>query len=312
MHSWDFQSPGLIAFGEGKAACVGPLVKNRISGKILLVTGPVLLRTGAVEPVLQSLREADVSFALHAETSGEPTSRHVEDALALFRRENCTALVACGGGGPMDLAKAVSLLHANGGSPADYARKVLDALLSNYFNYYGERHVDSDLFPNNAVNVSVDNYEYVDCVEMLRTNANESIGYLNKRAEEKYDFYSVKTGYSFADLADCYNYLKNNNLSDLYAYIIANKLVKDCDVMINKKQNDALQYQLQIDSLTKNISKAKSIIDQFGDKTIEGQFRQHKQRTRGKRRQLDGDYHGRRERLGQQFHYGEPRYYDNL
>lgn len=105
---------------------------------------------------------------------------------------------------------------------------------------------------------------------MLRTNANESIGYLNKRAEEKYDFYSVKTGYSFADLADCYNYLKNNNLSDLYAYIIANKLVKDCDVMINKKQNDALQYQLQIDSLTKNISKAKSIIDQFGDKTIEG------------------------------------------
>lgn len=39
---------------------------------------------------------------------------------------------------------------------------------------------------------------------------------------------------------DCYNYLKNNNLSDLYAYIIANKLVKDCDVMINKKQNDAL------------------------------------------------------------------------
>ena len=151
-----------------------------------------------------------------------------------------------------------------------YARRVLDSLLSNYFKYYGEQHVDTELFPNNAVNVSVDNYEYVDCVEMLRTNANESIGYLNKRAEEKYDFYSVKTGYSFADLADCYNYLKNNNLSDLYAYIIANKLVKDCDVMMNKKQNDALQYQLQIDSLTKNISEAKSIIDQFGDKTIEG------------------------------------------
>lgn len=115
MHSWDFQSPGLLAFGEGKAACIGSLVKSRISGKILLITGPVLLRTGAVEPVLRSLREAGVPFALHAETSGEPTSRHAEDALALFRRENCTALVACGGGGPMDLAKAVSLLHANGG-----------------------------------------------------------------------------------------------------------------------------------------------------------------------------------------------------
>ena len=153
---------------------------------------------------------------------------------------------------------------------SDYARRVLDSLLSNYFKCYGERHVDAELFPNNAVNVSASNYEYVDCVEMLRVNANESIGYLNKRAEEKYGFYSVKTGYSFSDLANSYNYIKNNSLSDLYAYIIANKLVKDCDVLIDKKENDALQYQIQIDSLTKNITEAKDIIDQFGDKTIEG------------------------------------------
>ena len=76
-----------------------------------------------MEPVLRSLREAGVPFAPTPKPAASSTSRHAEDALALFRRENCTALVACGGGGPMDLAKAVSLLHANGGSPADYARK---------------------------------------------------------------------------------------------------------------------------------------------------------------------------------------------
>ena len=123
MHAWNFRTPGLIAFGEGKAARIGALVKGRTSGKVLLVTGPVLLRTGVVEPVLQSLRKAGVPFALYAETSGEPTSRHADEALALFRREDCAALVACGGGGPMDLAKAVSLLHANNGNPRDYARK---------------------------------------------------------------------------------------------------------------------------------------------------------------------------------------------
>ena len=123
MHAWNFRTPVLIAFGEGKAARIGALVKGRTSGKVLLVTGPVLLRTGVVEPVLQSLRKAGVPFALYAETSGEPTSRHADEALALFRREDCAALVACGGGGPMDLAKAVSLLHANNGNPRDYARK---------------------------------------------------------------------------------------------------------------------------------------------------------------------------------------------
>ena len=137
---------------------------------------------------------------------------------------------------------------------ADYARKVLDALLSNYFNYYGERHVDSDLFPNNAVNVSVDNYEYIDCVEMLRVYANDSTVYLNRKAGEKYGFYSVQTGYSFSDLVYSYRFLENNSLNDLYAFIINHALVKDRDVLIDKKQNEVLQYQLQIDSLNKNIA----------------------------------------------------------
>lgn len=153
----------------------------------------------------------------------------------------------------------------------DYARRVLDSILSNYFRYYGEQHVDASIFPNNAINVSVDNYEYIDCVEMLRTTANESASYLNEKSDEKSSFYSVKTGYSFSDLARRYTYIKNNSLSDLYAYIIEHQLVKDCDVFIDKKQNDALQYQIQINSLMKNIDEAKDIIDQFGDKTLEGE-----------------------------------------
>ena len=32
MHAWNFRTPGLIAFGEGKAARIGALVKGRTSG----------------------------------------------------------------------------------------------------------------------------------------------------------------------------------------------------------------------------------------------------------------------------------------
>lgn len=152
----------------------------------------------------------------------------------------------------------------------DYARKVLDSLLSNYFDYYGETHVDTDLFPNNAVNVSSANYEFVDCVEMLRNNANESTAYLRKKAEEKYGFYSVKTGMSFSDLVSSYEFLTNNSLSDLYAYIINNKIVKDLPVLVDTKKNAVLRYQIQIDSLNENLTEAKNIIDQFGDKTLDG------------------------------------------
>lgn len=152
----------------------------------------------------------------------------------------------------------------------DYARKVLDSVLTSYFQYYSETHVDSELFPNNASNVSVENYEYVDCVSILRSNANESVAFLQKKADEKYGFYSVKSGYSFSDLVSEYEYLTQNSLNDLYAYIINHKLVRDHTMLVNTQRNSILQYQIQIDSLNDNISEAKAIIDQFGDKTLDG------------------------------------------
>lgn len=152
----------------------------------------------------------------------------------------------------------------------DYARNVLDSVLTNYFQYYSETHVDADIFPNNASNVSVANYEYIDCVEILRNNANESVAFLQKKADEKYGFYSVKSGYSFSDLVSEYEYLTKNALNDLYAYIIEHKLVRDHTLLVNTKKNAILRYQLQIDSLNNNISEAKDIIDQFGDKTLDG------------------------------------------
>ena len=119
----------------------------------------------------------------------------------------------------------------------DYARNVLDTVLTNYFKYYSETHVDSALFPNNASNVSVANYEYIDCVEILRNNANESVAYLQKKADEKYGFYSVRSGYSFSDLVSEYEYLTQNTLNDLYAYIVNHKLVRDHTLLVNTEKN---------------------------------------------------------------------------
>ena len=168
----------------------------------------------------------------------------------------------------------------------DYARNVLDSVLTNYFQYYSETHVDADIFPNNASNVSVANYEYIDCVEILRNNANESAAFLRKKAEEKYGFYSVKSGYSFSDLVSEYEYLTQNALNDLYAYVINHKLVRDHNLLVNTKKNAILRYQLQIDSLNNNISEAKDIIDQFGAGRRSGLFDQPE-----RRRRRDPDHH---------------------
>lgn len=118
---WNWFSPKCVIFGEGKAALSGETARQWGRGRVLLITGPYLLRSGAVRPVLDSLRDVGLLGPVYADIPSEPTAVHVDRALALFRAEDCRAIVACGGGGPMDVAKAVSLLDANGGGIRDYA-----------------------------------------------------------------------------------------------------------------------------------------------------------------------------------------------
>lgn len=117
---WNWFSPKGIVFGEGKAASTGLFARQWGRGRALVITGPFLRRSGVVEPVLQSLREAGLLGAVFSDIPSEPTDRHVGEALDLFRRERCASIVACSGGGPIDVAKAVSLLDANGGTIRDY------------------------------------------------------------------------------------------------------------------------------------------------------------------------------------------------
>ena len=49
-----------------------------------------------------------------------PTTRIVYDALHFYQEHQCDAIIAIGGGSPIDVAKAVSILSANGGKIQDY------------------------------------------------------------------------------------------------------------------------------------------------------------------------------------------------
>lgn len=102
---WNWFSPKGIVFGEGKAASTGLFARQWGRGRALVITGPFLPRSGVVEPVLQSLREAGLLGAVFSDIPSEPTDRHVREALDLFRRERCGTIVACGGEGPSTLPR---------------------------------------------------------------------------------------------------------------------------------------------------------------------------------------------------------------
>lgn len=151
----------------------------------------------------------------------------------------------------------------------DYARDMLDSILTNYFSLYCEKYVDYSVFPNNAANITIDKYDYLDCVEMLKDTAEEISYYLNQRASNYPAFRSAASGYSFTDLADGYREILDNDIPRLYAYILNNKLVVNQELLLRLNENRKAQYELEIENCQQHIDEAKALLDQFGQKTLE-------------------------------------------
>lgn len=120
MNSRSFRVPSTIHFGINAVNEAGAEARHLGARKALLITDKVLASTGTVDPVIDSLKKAGVETVTYDGVNSEPTTAHVLEGLNVLREGGCDILVACGGGSPIDVAKAVRVLATNQGSVEDY------------------------------------------------------------------------------------------------------------------------------------------------------------------------------------------------
>ncbi len=87
----------------------------------LVVTDSGIVKTGLTEPLVQVLTESGIQYTIYDQTKPNPTVDNVEEALALYKCQNCDTIIAIGGGSSMDCAKAV-------GARVVYPKRGLDKL----------------------------------------------------------------------------------------------------------------------------------------------------------------------------------------
>lgn len=86
---------------------VPELLQKSAVKSVLLVTGRHLYGSGATSALEEGLANAGISCTVYSETSPNPTVFNVEEARQLYIDGKCEALIAFGGGSPIDCAKAV-------------------------------------------------------------------------------------------------------------------------------------------------------------------------------------------------------------
>lgn len=110
MDNFNFYAPTYFAFGKGKEAEVGKLVKQFGGSKVLLhYGGGSIKRNGAYDGVVASLNAAGIPFVELGGVQPNPRSGLVYEGIELCRKENVDFILAVGGGSAIDSAKAIAL-----------------------------------------------------------------------------------------------------------------------------------------------------------------------------------------------------------
>lgn len=108
-----FVSPEIV-FGSGCRHRVASFVSSFGAAKVLLVSDPGVVAAGWVADIQHSLAEQGIEYFLYTAISPNPRIDEVMLGAQLYHEHSCTAIVAIGGGSPMDCAKAIGIVAVHG------------------------------------------------------------------------------------------------------------------------------------------------------------------------------------------------------
>lgn len=118
--SAEIRIPSILKIGGGAFNEAGALLTQLGCKRPLIVTDPFLKKQGLADRLQKQIAAAGMCAAIFHETVADPTSTVVDAGVRIFREGNHDSLVSLGGGSPMDTAKAIGMLAANGGKAHDY------------------------------------------------------------------------------------------------------------------------------------------------------------------------------------------------
>lgn len=107
-----FLSPE-ITFGEGARHLAGRYARSFQALNVLLVTDPTIRSTPLFGDVCKSLDDSGIHYAVYDGVVPNPRVENVMQGAEQYEMEDCSGIVALGGGSPLDCAKGIGIVISN-------------------------------------------------------------------------------------------------------------------------------------------------------------------------------------------------------
>ena len=123
-----FPVPVLLT-GPGSVKQLAENVSIRGLRHVLVVTDKVLMGIGLPRPLLESLDAKGIAYTVFDDVQPNPTIENVEAGVRVYREHGCDAIIAIGGGSPMDCAKVIGARVANPYLPVRWMKGLFKVVL---------------------------------------------------------------------------------------------------------------------------------------------------------------------------------------
>ena len=107
-------------FENGAIKKISEVLKTQEIKNPLICTDPGLSAIGMTDRI-RNLISNEFSSSFYEETPANPTEKAVDEALELYKENDCDGVIGFGGGSSIDLAKAVALMANHKGNLIDYS-----------------------------------------------------------------------------------------------------------------------------------------------------------------------------------------------
>ncbi len=107
-----FPKPLLLA-GEGSIKKLADRISADHFQKVLIVTDQNLRKLGLLDSLFEELKNKSIAWVIFDDVEANPSIGTVEKAKEMYLKEECEAVIAFGGGSPMDCAKVAAARVSN-------------------------------------------------------------------------------------------------------------------------------------------------------------------------------------------------------
>ena len=80
---------------------------------VLIITDGGIMKLGLTRRLEKALKEAGIPYTIYDKTVANPTTVNVREALELYHKEGCDAIIGFGGGSSMDCARQSVPVRSN-------------------------------------------------------------------------------------------------------------------------------------------------------------------------------------------------------